>query len=63
MKIDAGISNEIPDDVKEIENYVKAVNNGFERLETLPLSLRFIREIRELLMQSVHGENKTKGEF
>jgi Fic family protein len=63
IKAEAGISDEIPDDVKEIENYVKAVNYGFERLETLPLSLRFIREIHEILMQGVRGENKTPGEF
>ena len=63
IKSEAGISEEIPDDVKEIENYVKVVNYGFERLETLPLSLRFIREIHEILMQGVRGENKTPGEF
>ncbi len=63
IKAEAGISDEIPDDVKEIENYVKAVNYGFERMETLPLSLRFVREIHEILMQGVRGENKSPGEF
>lgn len=63
IKAEAGIHDEIPDDVKEIENYVKAVNYGFDRIETLPLSLRFIREIHEILMQEVRGENKTPGKF
>ncbi len=63
IKAEAGLHNEIPDDVKEIENYVKAVNYGFDRLESLPLSLRLIREIHEILMQGVRGENKTPGEF
>jgi Fic family protein len=63
IKAEAGIRDEIPDDVKEIENYVKAVNYGYERINTLPLSLRLIREIHEILMQGVRGETKTPGEF
>lgn len=63
IKAEAGIHDEIPNDVKEIENYVKAVNYGFERINTLPLSLRLIREIHEILMKGVRGENKTPGEF
>lgn len=63
IKAEAGISDEVPDDVKEIENYIKAINYGFERIETLPLSLRLIREIHEILLQGVRGENKTPGEF
>lgn len=63
IKAEAGLHDEIPDDVKEIENYVKAVNYGYDRINTLPLSLRFIREIHEILMQGVRGENKTPGEF
>ncbi len=63
IKAEAGIHDEIPDDVKEIENYVKAVNYGYERMNTLPLSLRLIREIHEILMQGVRGETKTPGEF
>jgi len=63
IKAEAGMADEVPDDVKEIENYVKATNYGFERLETLPLSLRLIREIHGILMEGVCGENKTPGEF
>ncbi len=63
IKAEAGIHKEIPNDVKEIENYVKAVSHGFERMKTLPLSLRLIREIHEILMQGVRGQNKTPGEF
>ncbi len=63
IKAEAGLHDEIPNDVKEIENYVKAVNYGFDRIETLPLSLRFIREIHEILMKGVRGENKKPGEF
>ncbi len=63
IKAEAGMADEVPDDVKEIENYIRAINYGFERLETLPLSLRLVREIHEILMDGVRGENKTPGEF
>lgn len=63
IKAEAGITDEVPKDVQEIENYIKATDYGFERIETLPLSLRLIREIHAVLMQGVRGENKTPGEF
>lgn len=52
-----------PDDVEEILNYVAALNHGLDRLATLPLSLRLIREIHERLMQGVRGQHATPGEF
>ena len=63
IKAEAGMADEVPNDVKEIENYIKAISYGFGRLETLPLSLRLIREIHAILMEGVRGENKTPGEF
>lgn len=63
IKAEAGMSDEVPDDVKEIENYVKATRYGFKRLESLPLSLRFLKEIHLILMDGVRGEHKTPGEF
>ncbi len=63
IKAEAGMTDEVPNDVREIENYIKAINYGFERIETLPLSLRLIREIHAVLIEGVRGENKTPGEF
>lgn len=63
IRAEAGMVDEVPNDVREIENYVKAINYGFERMKTLPLSLRFIREIHQILMDGVRGEYKTPGEF
>ena len=63
IKAEAGMADEVPNDVQEIDNYVKATNYGFERLETLPLSLRLIREIHAILMTGVRGEYKSPGEF
>lgn len=50
-------------DVREVHNYVKALDYGLERLKTLPISLRLIRELHEKLMQGVRGGNLTPGEF
>jgi Fic family protein len=51
------------DDVREVHNYVAALDYGLERLKSFPTSLRFIREIHEKLMQGVRGGNLTPGEF
>lgn len=52
-----------PQDIEEVVNYVSALNYGLKRLETLPLSLRLIREIHERLMAGVRGSEKRPGEF
>ena len=48
-------------DVKEIINYIRALEHGIERLENLPISYRLICEIHEILMQGVRGEHATPG--
>lgn len=50
-------------DVKEVQNYVSAMEYGLKRLNELPLSLRFIRELHSILMEGVRGEHATAGEF
>ena len=54
---------EHPRDVREVVNYVAALDHGLSRLESLPLSLRLIREIHERLMVDVRGGERTPGEF
>jgi len=51
------------DDVREVRNYVTALEYGIERLATLPLSLRLVCEIHDKLMQGVRGDKATPGEF
>jgi Fic family protein len=50
-------------DVREVSNYVRAMDYGLERLQTLPVSLRLIREMHRILMEGVRGEHLTPGEF
>ena len=51
------------DDVREVSNYVDAMMHGLERLESLPLSLRLIREMHARLLDSGRGATKDPGEF
>jgi Fic family protein len=50
-------------DVREVANYVAALELGFSLLERLPVSLRLIREIHERLMEGVRGQEQRPGEF
>ncbi len=50
-------------DVREVHNYVKALDYGLERLSSLPVSLRLIREMHTVLMEGVRGDHLTQGEF
>jgi Fic family protein len=50
-------------DVREVHNYVRALDYSLERSKTLPVSLRMIREIHGKLMEGVRGEYLTPGEF
>lgn len=52
-----------PDDVEEVVSYIRALNYGLERLDSLPLSLRLVREIHSKLMHGVRGQNKSPGDF
>ena len=58
-----GTSTRLPDDLEEVFNHVAAMKYGLERLETLPLSLRLIREIHARLLEGVRGSAKDPGEF
>lgn len=52
------------DDVREVSNYVAALNHGLRLLEAgLPLSLRLFREIHGVLLTKGRGSHQTPGEF
>src|SRR5688572_31755607 len=46
---------DLPKDVGEVVNYVRAMNYGIKRLDELPLSLRLIREIHAELLEGARG--------
>jgi cell filamentation protein, protein adenylyltransferase len=50
-------------DAKEVVNYIRAMEYGLKRLETLPISRRLVCEIHRLLMKDVRGEHATPGEM
>jgi Fic family protein len=52
-----------PDDLREVANYVIALEYGVHRLKELPLSLRLIRELHGRLMQGVRGDQAAPGQF
>ncbi len=56
-------ANIMIDDVTEVSCYINAMNYGLERLKTLPLSLRLIREIHAKLMNNARGGDKSPGAF
>jgi Fic family protein len=52
------------EDVEEVSRYVAAVSHGVKRLrEGFPLSLRLLREVHEVLLQTGRGSTKQPGEF
>jgi Fic family protein len=53
----------LPQDIKEVVNYVSAMDYGLARLDSLPLSLRLLREIHERLMTGTRGSDKSPGLF
>lgn len=64
LKAEAKVEDlEIHKDVDEILNYIKAMNYDLERLQTLPISLRLIKEIHKILLAGVRGEGREPGEF
>jgi Fic family protein len=49
--------------IREISNYVDALEYGLKRLKQLPVSLRLMKELHERLMKDVRGESLSPGEF
>lgn len=64
IKTEAEIENKLPEDVDRILHYIKAMNYGLKRVEDLPLSLRFIREVHKVLLSgTIDAPGKMPGDF
>lgn len=50
-------------DLREVFNYVRALEFGLERLQKIPISLRLFREMHQILLANVRGAYATPGEF
>ena len=57
------LSADRPEDVGEVLNYVNAMNYGLGHLQTLPVSVRLIREIHKRLIKGVRGAQHRPGEL
>jgi len=57
------IPKEKLDEIKEVINYVKALNYGMGRLKELPMSLRLIKEIHKILLEETRGAHGNPGQF
>ena len=51
------------DDAEEVANHIRAMQHGLTRMARLPISLRLIREIHEVLLSGVRGHDRRPGEF
>ena len=54
---EARTSDRLPPDVDDILHYIEAVNFGLKRLESFPLSLRFICELHKKLMDGARSSH------
>lgn len=63
LEFEASERRSASSDVGEVVNYVRAMNEGLNKLDRLPLSTRLLREIHKTLMTNVRGGEKSPGEF
>jgi len=53
----------LAEDVREVSNYLKALEFGLERLKSLPISTRLFKELHSVLMSGVRGGYSYPGEL
>ncbi len=62
LAAEAGASvDRSPEDLREVGNYVVALEYGIPRLSELPLCIRLVRELHEKLMMGVRGGQAAPG--
>ncbi len=52
-----------PGDIREVRNYVAALNAGVDMLDDLPISTRLITQLHAVLMDDVRGQHQSPGEL
>ena len=61
--LDPLIEKNANQNVADVINYIKATEFALERLNSLPLCNRLIKETHKVLMKDVRGQEKNPGEF
>lgn len=61
--LDPLIEKNANQNVADVVNYIKATEFALERMHTLPLCNRLIKETHAVLMSGVRGQEKNPGEF
>lgn len=61
--LDPLIEKNANQNVADVVNYIKATEFALERMNTLPLCNRLIKETHAVLMSGVRGQEKSPGEF
>lgn len=61
--LDPLIEKNANQNVADVVNYIKATEFALERMNTLPLCNRLIKETHKVLMSGVRGQEKNPGEF
>jgi Fic family protein len=61
--LDPKLNTNVNPDLSDVINYIKAAHYALERLPTLPICNRLLRETHAILMEGVRGQEKNPGEF
>ena len=61
--LDPLIEKNVNQNVTDVVNYIRATEYALERLKSLPLCSRLIRETHAVLMEGVRGQERNPGEF
>lgn len=60
---EAGNERSASDDVREVINYIEALEQGIQALESMPISFRLANQMHARLLAGVRGEHRLTGEF
>lgn len=64
IKAEAKMPEGLPKDVSRILKYIDAMNKGLKILESMPLSLRLIKQVHKILLEKTpDAPGRTPGEF